>query len=183
METTGSQLDHSKIWRDVGRMDEDQLNRYVGLAFQGEEDLSFLPRTFWRHYFELDVEHSDRGMPSPARFFAEMYIIIGRIKEGTYRVHGEAPDEIFRPRFETVINRLTGELLKQESEPTEKQLKLASSIAEAIERINTNEGPDGSGRRFGEVRRLRTDPRYANVEFFFADRIAAKDAIRQTPQK
>lgn len=178
METTDRQLDHSKIFRDIARMDEGQLGKYVGMTFQREQDFSFLPRTFWSGYFDMYAEgFVERGLHNPARFFSDMYIIVGKVKEGTYRVNGEAPDEIFRPRFETAINTITNGLLSQEEEPTEKQLRLASSINETVGWIRLTEGPDSFEEKFGEVKRLQADPRFAKARWSSQWRIDAEDQI------
>lgn len=125
------------IYRDLGRMNEDQLETYVRKAFLGERDLDFLPPPFWDYYFRAGIHgenpYNEKAPGSPAGFFAGVHDTIGSDKRGTFSIGREGeekPDFGYRRRIRNVIKKLLSESLDVKGKPTQEQKRIASFAVE-----------------------------------------------------
>lgn len=138
MESRDGVISHS-IYRDIARMDEEQLDRYTRMAFTGKRDTKLLPTPFWDYWFDMEKHgrsgDDGRTPPSPAIFLAGVHNMVGSISRRTFRIgeNGEEqPDFSFRPRFRNVLRKILDECSTVEGEPTGEQKQLASFAVEAV---------------------------------------------------
>jgi hypothetical protein len=127
-------------------MDEEQLSKYVRMAFTGKRDVKFLPEPFWDYWFDME-KHGGPGMdgrtpPSPAHFLSGVHNVIAGTKAGTFTVGDkgeEQPNFEFRSTYRAVIRGLLDECLDITGEPTDEQKRLASYAVEAVGRLQPAE--------------------------------------------
>lgn len=144
MESRYGLFSHS-IYRDIARMDEEQLTRYTRMAFTGKRDTKFLPAPFWDYWF--DMEKHGRGddlrtRSSPAIFLSDTHDMIGSISRRTFRVGEdgeEQPDFSFRARFRHVLLGILDDCMAVEGSPTNEQKQLASFAVEAVGELQSVE--------------------------------------------
>ena len=139
MKTNEKSWDVGAVWEDIARMDDGQLETFVGKAFTGSRDLDFLPRPFWDHYFDMDAHgpsEDGRSKPGPASFLAELHDVIGLIESGLYSTPGYKPDFEYRPRFRKVIDKLLDKCLAIEGLPNDEQRLLTVNAVEAAGSIH-----------------------------------------------
>lgn len=145
MESREGLHSHS-IFRDIARMDEEQLSKYVRMAFTGKRDVEFLPEPFWDYWFDMK-KHGGPGMdgrtpPSPADFLSEVHNMIAGTKAGIFTVgyeSDEQPNFEFRSTYRGVIMGLLDECEDLVGEPTDEQRILASYVVEAVGSIQSPE--------------------------------------------
>lgn len=129
-----------QLHHDVTVMDKNQLDRYVRLAFSGQEDLDFLPYAFWRNAYSMYHRGSGDGRipDSAGLFFGELhgfvYRIITRHTEVDkcwydYPVHAEYLDN-----FKIVFTGIVQECLSN-PEPDAKVSQFVSFSVEAAEGV------------------------------------------------
>lgn len=144
MESKAGLLNHS-IFRDIPRMDDEQLSRYMRTAFTGKKDLTFLPESFWGYWFEYGKHGSSsdgREPNSPAAFLASIHDMLGSVARGTFTVGSEKeekPDFSYRPRFRRVLGSLIDECIAVQEVPTQEQVDLAIYAVEAVGAIRSVE--------------------------------------------
>ena len=145
MESREGLFSHT-IFRDIARMDEEQLGKYVRMAFTGKRDAKFLPEPFWDYWFDMG-KHGGPGSdgrtpPSPAYFLSNVHNMIAGTKAGIFTVGNkgdEQPNFAFRETYRAVISGLLDESHAITGEPTEEQKSLASYTVEAVGKIQTSE--------------------------------------------
>lgn len=144
MESRVGLMSHS-IFRDIPRMDDEQLSRYMRMAFTGKRDLAFLPEPFWDYWFKYGKHGSSsdgREPNSPAAFLAGIHDTLGSVARGTFTVgsrNEEKPDFSYRPRFRRVLGSLLDECIAVQGTPTSEQTDLASYAVEAVGAIQSIE--------------------------------------------
>ncbi|HLC88061.1 MAG TPA: hypothetical protein VJG66_03345 [Patescibacteria group bacterium] len=145
MESRAGVLSHT-IYRDIPRMDDSQLERYMRMVFTGERDLAFLPEPFWDGYwFEFGTHgrSSDGRVPnSPAVFLAGMHDTLGAVARGTFTIGApgeEQPDFSYRPSFRRTLDGILDECASIPDTPTPKQVSLAGYAVEAVGAIQSIE--------------------------------------------
>ena len=145
MESREGLFSHS-MYRDIARMDAEQLDKYVRMAFTGKTDTNFLPEPFWNYWFDME-KHGGPGMdgrtpPSPAYFLSGMHNTIAGTKAGTFTVGDkgeEQPNFEFRSTYRAVIRGLLDECSDITDKPTDEQKRLASYAVEAVRRLQPTE--------------------------------------------
>ncbi len=154
MESRKGLFSHT-IFRDIARMDEEQLSKYMRIAFIGKQDVKFLPEPFWDYWFDMG-KHGGPGMdgrtpPSPAYFLSNVHNMIAGTKAGVFTVGNkgdEQPNFAFRETYRAVLAGLLDECQTITGEPTDEQKRLASYTVEAVGKIQTSEE---FGRYFEEM--------------------------------
>lgn len=158
MESRDGLISHS-IFRDIARMDKEQLTRYTRMVFTDKRDIRFLPAPFWDYWFDMEKhgesDYDGRTPPSPAIFLAGVHDIVGSISRRTFHIGDdgeEQPDFTFRARFRTVLRGILEECSTLEGRPTDEQKQLASFAVEAVGAIQSVESFNAVGASIAKER-------------------------------
>ena len=136
MESKPSEMSYT-IFRDIARMDEEQLRKYVTMAFTNHRDLTFLPEPFWDYWFEMGKhgpEEELRFRSSPAEFFASVHNLLASVKMGTFQLgepNEDKPDFAYRPRFRKVLDGILDDWLNIQGDADNDQKQLLEYAIEA----------------------------------------------------
>ena len=144
--------DSAALSEDITHMGDSQLERYVRKAFEGQQDLQFLPAPFWEYTFSHYED--ERAYPTPGKFFAGLYTTLPSAIAGTFTKHDGQRldfDPEYRRRFENVLLRLLEECVAVEGNPTETQLRTAQYVIDAVGDIRFSDGPNSPARQFGRL--------------------------------
>lgn len=128
----------AEVREDLTSMDLSQLEKFVIAGTLGETDETFLPQAFWE---ELRQSHKGRRT-SPADLFAGTYNLIPNILTGFKGPGGRdwTIDTEYRKRLEQVITKIGEMCLAYEGRPTQRELKLAQTVAYVAESVMLADG-------------------------------------------